>query len=172
MPLNRLKGYIVDDVCVFGAEVFVLKTQLVVECLSLVQNSATITRDWKIYGFSKLVDLWVSEEFVVANHKWRVQVYPKGNDSGAKGRFVSVYLECVSAKSFAQHQKIKAEVEIRIGETDDGHFSYYSKFDHWFRSSMDHWGHDEFIPICDMRNFRNEDCVSLRVEVHVEAIVS
>lgn len=54
----------------------------------------------------------------------RVQVYPEGNDSDAKGRFVSVYLECVSAKSFAQHQKVKAEVEIRIREYEDSGYSY------------------------------------------------
>lgn len=44
----------------------------------------------------------------------KVAVHPKGNSSTAKGRFVSIFVECVAAKSFAPYQKVKAEVFIRI----------------------------------------------------------
>ena len=52
-------------------------------------------------------------------------MYPRGKEG--KDRFVSLYLECVSAQSFAQHQKIKAEVEISISEHGDDHFSHRIK---------------------------------------------
>ncbi|KAL1561388.1 hypothetical protein AAHA92_04099 [Salvia divinorum] len=155
MSINSLmEGHVVDGVCVFGAEVFVLKPPHLVECLSFVRRVDFVSREFMISGFSKLVDMWVSEEFVVEDHIWRVQVYPRRNSSRPKGRFVSMYLECVSAKSFAQHQKINAEVK------------------HWFRSSMDHWGHNEFISIGDVRSCPDEDCFSLELELRVLAIVS
>ncbi|KAL1561395.1 MATH domain and coiled-coil domain-containing protein-like protein [Salvia divinorum] len=151
------------------------------------QGASTLAkdaRDFKIYGFSKLVDMWVSEEFEVEDHIWRLQVYPEGNASQAKGRFVSVYLECVSAKSFDQHQKIKAEVWICIEpkiktnrnpfipckSISEGRGKW--RVNRWFRSSVDRCGCNEFMPISEMGNYLNEDCCSLQVEICVQALVS
>ena len=63
-------GYVVNDNCVFGAEVLVIKSEHVNECLRLVKNGASVKREWKISDFSKQGEVWVSEEFDVGNYQW------------------------------------------------------------------------------------------------------
>ncbi|EYU25540.1 hypothetical protein MIMGU_mgv1a023300mg [Erythranthe guttata] len=47
-------GYLVNDTCVFGAEVFVIERQAAVECLSLDNVDTCYKHDLKISDFSKL----------------------------------------------------------------------------------------------------------------------
>ncbi|XP_047978778.1 uncharacterized protein LOC125220668 [Salvia hispanica] len=68
--MNPTNGYVVDDNCVFGAEVLVIKSERVNECLRLVKDAAPTKHEWKIPNFSKLGDVWESEDFDVGNYKW------------------------------------------------------------------------------------------------------
>ncbi|KAH0650889.1 hypothetical protein KY284_030801 [Solanum tuberosum] len=63
-------GYLVDDKCVFGAEIFVVQRQAISECLSIVKPNGSFKREWKICKFSNLDKLWLSEEFIVGGYKW------------------------------------------------------------------------------------------------------
>ncbi|KAJ0105366.1 hypothetical protein Patl1_19239 [Pistacia atlantica] len=38
---NPLKGYFIDDTCIFGAEVFVVKSTSRRECLAMAKEPAT-----------------------------------------------------------------------------------------------------------------------------------
>lgn len=67
-PLN---GYLVDGKCAFGAEVFVIRSQALVECLTLKNADTPYTRDFIIPNFSKRKDKWYSEVFVAGIHKWQ-----------------------------------------------------------------------------------------------------
>ena len=69
--MDPSKGYVVGDSCVFGADVFVIKKeQLISECLRLVEHTTPTKRKWTIPNFSKLGDVWGSEEFSVEKYKW------------------------------------------------------------------------------------------------------
>ncbi|EYU21853.1 hypothetical protein MIMGU_mgv1a020363mg, partial [Erythranthe guttata] len=68
--LDPSNGYLMNDNCVFGAEVFVLKREAITENLSLESCIAPYKRDWKIANFSKLGHEWKSKEFSVGGHKW------------------------------------------------------------------------------------------------------
>lgn len=50
-PLN---GYLIDDCCIFGAEVFVLKCQRKGESLTMKNEPANATFTWKIDKFSEM----------------------------------------------------------------------------------------------------------------------
>lgn len=63
-------GYLVDDKCVFGAEIFVIKRQGIGECLSMVKSNDAFNRVWKIHNFFNVEVDWFSEEFTVGDHKW------------------------------------------------------------------------------------------------------
>lgn len=65
--MDPSNGYLVDDNCVFGAEVFVIKRQRVVECLSLLNATDPFKRDWKV---PRLGDVWNSEVLVAGGFKW------------------------------------------------------------------------------------------------------
>lgn len=68
--MDPSKGYLVEDSCLFGAEVFVVKSERVSECLSLMKAASSSRRDWKISDFSKLESVWSSEEFELGDQKW------------------------------------------------------------------------------------------------------
>lgn len=67
-------GYLVDDCCVFGAEIFVIERTGKGECVSMVKelaNSTTYT--WKIQKFSDLnQECYTSQVFVIGGYKWYV----------------------------------------------------------------------------------------------------
>ncbi|KAK6121989.1 hypothetical protein DH2020_044263 [Rehmannia glutinosa] len=171
---DESNGFLVDDNCVFGAEVFVIKSQQrVVECVSLLKVPSPYKRDWKITEFSKLKVFWTSEEFTAGDHKWKIFLYPDG-DTEEMGRSVSIYLECVDSKSFAPNEKVRADYCIHLKKhiqcTDNS-----AKHSHWFTSSSTDWGWPAFIPIAEMRDpckgFIVDDCCLLEIEISVRAVV-
>ncbi|EYU41028.1 hypothetical protein MIMGU_mgv1a023824mg [Erythranthe guttata] len=65
------KGYLVNDNCVFGAEVCVLNTtHAAIECLSLKNVDIPYKHEWVIYNnvFS-VIYMWSSEEFEAGGYK-------------------------------------------------------------------------------------------------------
>ncbi|KAI3459811.1 hypothetical protein Pfo_016474 [Paulownia fortunei] len=170
---DESNGYLVDDNCVFGAEVFVIKSQQVIERLSLMKVTCPYKRDWKISEFSKLKDVWTSEVFSSGDHQWKIELYPNGNGS-EKGRSVSIYLECVDSQSFAAHEKVKADFYLRIKNQYYG--SHHSvNLSQWFTSSEPICGLPAFMPIADMRDsskgFIVYNCCCLEIEIFVQAVV-
>ena len=77
IPLKPFKdasnGYLVDDMCVFGAEVFVSKQRSMDkgECLELIKESITNKFVFRIENYSKLTaDFYDSNSFNVGLYKW------------------------------------------------------------------------------------------------------
>ncbi|XP_052171219.1 uncharacterized protein LOC127787288 [Diospyros lotus] len=85
-------GYLIDDACVFGAEVFVLKQTRKAECLSTLEKPNTGSYTWMINPFSFLtLDRYESQWFVAGGHRWRILIHPCGIGAG-KGNSVSAFL--------------------------------------------------------------------------------
>ncbi|KAL7106180.1 hypothetical protein ACP275_07G095700 [Erythranthe tilingii] len=91
-------GYLVDDTCVFGAEVFIVKKELAsIECMSLRTFDIPYKRDWKIHNFSELGNFWTSGEFAAGGEKWYIRLYPKGYGKGV-GSHISMFLYYVGSE--------------------------------------------------------------------------
>ncbi|KAH9650854.1 TRAF-like family protein [Citrus sinensis] len=87
-PLN---GYLVNDACVFGAEVFVVKNTFKGECLSMMHDPPTYYHTLKVSNFSSLLDeFYESESF--GCYKWKILLYPNGNGE-ANGNCISLFLD-------------------------------------------------------------------------------
>ncbi|KAF3965535.1 hypothetical protein CMV_010280 [Castanea mollissima] len=89
IPLKTFKdasdGYLVDDTCVFGAEVFVSKQRSMDkgECLELIKESITNKFVFRIENYSKLTaDDYDSNSFNVGNYKWKIWLSPNGKGIG------------------------------------------------------------------------------------------
>ncbi|EYU25585.1 hypothetical protein MIMGU_mgv1a017793mg [Erythranthe guttata] len=80
-------GYIIDDRCVFGAEVFVVKREAAIERVLLTNVNTYYNHALEILGFSQLPQRWVSEEFDAGGQKWKILLYPKGNAEGTGSHF-------------------------------------------------------------------------------------
>ena len=62
-----------DDSCIFGAEVFVIKYSGKGECLSMIKDPVDGTFTWVIENFSTLKEeVLHSEIFNVKEYKWHV----------------------------------------------------------------------------------------------------
>ncbi|EYU40987.1 hypothetical protein MIMGU_mgv1a023083mg [Erythranthe guttata] len=84
-------GYLVNDNCVFGAEVFVVKKDAIIECVSLNNINIHYKHDLKISDFSKLNERLFSEQFIAGGQKWKIILDPKGSGMGT-GSHVSIFL--------------------------------------------------------------------------------
>ncbi|XP_047268052.1 ubiquitin C-terminal hydrolase 12-like [Capsicum annuum] len=111
-------GYLVNDECIFGVDVYVIKNQRIGECFSL-NDADPYKHEWKIAEFTKLTNKVYSEEFTV---KGKLLLYPAG-DSWQNGQNISIFLESVDAAGFNR---------------DSGA--------NWFSAAAPSWGWQSFMP--------------------------
>ncbi|KAH0656092.1 hypothetical protein KY285_030974 [Solanum tuberosum] len=142
-------GYLVDDKCVLGAEIFVVQRQTIGECLSMVKSTDSFKCEWKICNFSNLGEEWFIEEFNVDDYKWKLWLFPKGNGN-SKGCDISIFLKSVDAKDFDHHQKVKA--------------NYCS----WFSTTTPSLGFPGFMPLTQLHDQNKGYIVNDRLVVKVE----
>ncbi|XP_056162966.1 uncharacterized protein LOC115689543 [Syzygium oleosum] len=89
--INPSNGCLVDDTCVFGVEVLVVKSLGLSECLTLTASPMSVSHEWKISNFSTLVNDCYSEVFTAGNHNWFALVQ-------SSDHFVGLALLCVPEK--------------------------------------------------------------------------
>ncbi|KAL8048871.1 hypothetical protein ABFX02_07G095200 [Erythranthe guttata] len=165
------KGFLVNGNCVFGAEVFVLKSKAVTECLSLKNVVTPYKGNWNISKFSKRGGVWRARTISVGGYKWEIWVYPKGDWIGS-GRDVSVYLYNVTP---FLSERIKARFTIWF----ENHFSKEcikrtgdSNF--WFTNSTRAWGWSSFAEIATIndpsKGFVLNDSCLINIELSIQAI--
>ncbi|XP_010035415.2 ubiquitin carboxyl-terminal hydrolase 12-like isoform X1 [Eucalyptus grandis] len=148
MPLetftDKSKGYLVDDACVFGVEVFIIKNSGVAECLTL-KESTPCTHEWSICRLSSLGDTCLySDAFTSGDYKWKVLLYPRG-DSACRGENLSVFLSLVDSDKLASGQKVNVEYGIRLKRQCKEVQSKDATS--WFSSSASEWGWPSFMPL-------------------------
>ncbi|CAK9159110.1 unnamed protein product [Ilex paraguariensis] len=114
-------GYLIDDSCMFGAEVYVIKSTGRGECLSFEETSVDCY-NWEIQKFSEIEDEQLfSETFTIGKQKWKMVVYPKGNGC-EEGKSLSVFLRIADCGSFPTKQKLYTEFSLRVkDQVNDNH---------------------------------------------------
>lgn len=70
------KGYLIDDTCVFGAEVFVVKNTHKGDCLSMLHGPVTVSHSWK-FKFSQSIEKHESESFFGGDYKWYICIHKR-----------------------------------------------------------------------------------------------
>ncbi|KAE9447079.1 hypothetical protein C3L33_21022, partial [Rhododendron williamsianum] len=160
-------GYLIDDCCVFGAEVFVIKYTGKGESASMVKNPARNIYTWRIDNFSA-VDQYIrkSEEFVIGGHKWKLEIYPKG-DSSSKGESVSLYLRLADCKNLPFHRKMYAEFKLRMRDEVHGNHKEMT-VGKWFSDLYASWGYADFMALSELNVASNGFMVSGVVIVEAE----
>ncbi|KAJ4723241.1 Ubiquitin carboxyl-terminal hydrolase 12 [Melia azedarach] len=101
-------GYLVEDTCVFGVEVFVKERNIVKgECLSVIKNITSFKHVWKIADFSWWGSYKESKLFTGGNHEWKIGLYPRGDSTTSS--YLSLFLFLTD-----QNVKIYAAYTLRI----------------------------------------------------------
>ncbi|XP_056174389.1 ubiquitin C-terminal hydrolase 13-like [Syzygium oleosum] len=159
-------GYLVGDSCIFGAEVFVIKSTGKWESLTMIENPPIMTFTWKMQSFSKLdQSIYYSDAFTVGESRWKLQVYPKGYGS-LKGKSFSVFLLLLGNKDFPPKRKVYRECNLRVlDQLNDNHMERKN-------SSR---GYTAFVPLEDLqkpaKGFIYEDVLIVQVQILIVSSV-
>ncbi|XP_052185490.1 uncharacterized protein LOC127797044 [Diospyros lotus] len=140
-------GYLINDACVFGAEVFILKQTRKAECLLTFGKPNVGSYTWTVNRFSTFtLDCYESPRFVAGGHRWRILMYPHGRDDG-KGNSVSMFL-LVDESSLPTDTRLVVRCIIRmldqnVSKADPFEFTG----DNHFGASNLVWGAPKFMPL-------------------------
>ncbi|XP_052173543.1 BTB/POZ and MATH domain-containing protein 1-like isoform X2 [Diospyros lotus] len=168
---NTQSGYLLDNSCEFGAEVFVIKYDGKGECLSIVKEPSDNTFTWKINKFSTITDTNLhSEEFKVGDHKWKLSLYPRGQQNSS-GDNISLFLVAVDHTKLHPHRKLYAKYKLRV-RNQVGHAHLEKEACCGFSASVGDWGFWDFKKLSHL-NDPSEGYVvkdTLVVEVEIMAM--
>ncbi|KAK7829853.1 ubiquitin carboxyl-terminal hydrolase 13, partial [Quercus suber] len=140
------QGYLVNDCCVFGAELFVHERNAKREFLTMIKEPLNRTMPWKIEKFSSLDKVtYYSKIFQVGD----LLVHPKGIYNG-ESKVISLFLFCCDC--VLPEHKCFAEFKIRIKDqiNNENHVEKTEK--HWFTTSSNEWGFSHFLPLKDLQD--------------------
>ncbi|CAK9152279.1 unnamed protein product [Ilex paraguariensis] len=162
-------GYLIDDSCVFGAEVYVIKSTGRGECLSLKEETYFNSYAWEIKKISERKEKRLfSEPFTIGKHKWKILVYPEGHGSG-KGKSLSVFLCLDNCGSLPTKVKLYVEFSVLVKDQVNGNHCEM-KGGYWFCDLSKSWGFD-LISLPDLhdesKGFVVLDSLVVEVYIHV-----
>ncbi|XP_050133796.1 MATH domain and coiled-coil domain-containing protein At3g58270-like [Malus sylvestris] len=115
---------------------------------------------WTIENVSKLkTQKLYSEVFLVGDWKWRILVFPKGNNV----KQLSLYLEVVDASDLPFLWTRYAQFSFTVVNQRSSNMSITKETEHEFNASESDWGFTSFMPLnefVDGKKFvRNDKCI-------------
>ncbi|XP_021757952.1 uncharacterized protein LOC110722988 [Chenopodium quinoa] len=142
-------GFLVDDCCVFGAEVLVINSHFKISTMSIVQENCDRSYSWRIENFSTLNDVvcspipyialmdghdhiaienpvFIVSDLVNPNVLEKLVLYARGSNK-EKGKSLSLYLQLDDTSRLTQGNS-------------------------WFTASALNWGFDDIISLNDIHD--------------------
>ncbi|XP_059654604.1 uncharacterized protein LOC132301363 [Cornus florida] len=158
---NPSNGYLINDTCVFGAEVFVMKYSGKGECLSTTKLLSNKIYTWKVDKFSDSEEYLCSDEFKIGGRNWKLSLYPKGNWK-SKGKSLALYLNLVDS------EKLYAKFKVRVRDEVNGkHFEREASV--CFCARISTCGFPIFMHRSDLfdesKGFKVKDTIIIEVEI-------
>ncbi|KDP47131.1 hypothetical protein JCGZ_22127 [Jatropha curcas] len=155
-------GYLIDDCCVFGAEVYIMeKCTCKGECMSIVKELANNTFTWIVQSWQSK-ESHRSEVFDIGGYKWKLVLYPNGTATEI-GKSLSMLLYLEDSVT-----KINAEFILRVRNQGFGKHKE-KKVTGQFCTKTNAWGHHDLIPLRDLKNasqrFIYNDTVVVEVQM-------
>ncbi|XP_038695147.1 MATH domain and coiled-coil domain-containing protein At3g58410-like isoform X1 [Tripterygium wilfordii] len=163
-------GYLVGDTCIIGAEVLVVGSNRKQDALLMIKSPPNNIMTWTLTKFSTLHDdNYLSEVFTIEESKWKLSVYPNGHGLG-KGKYLSIFLDCVETVGQYQNMKVYVEFKLRIKKLARSSSPLEFNAKHWFSSNKD-WGFTRFASLVDLRDpnkgLMENDCLTIEAEIMV-----
>ncbi|KAK2995999.1 hypothetical protein RJ640_019466, partial [Escallonia rubra] len=177
LPLDTFSdasnGFLVEDSCVIGVELFLVRDMAKGESMSLVKDLKQNTHTWRIDGLSekKGSTILSSQKFVVGgpggDYEWDISLCPRGALDG-EGKFMSVYLYLSKEAQVPQGGKVYAEFKLRI-KHHFGKEDYVKEDRYWFTPGKLNAGSGKFDAFIDFPSLKNgllfNDCLVVEAEI-------
>ncbi|MBA0705022.1 hypothetical protein Golax_017241, partial [Gossypium laxum] len=110
-------GYLVDDCCTFGVEVFVIKQTGKLERLSMMKQPPNTTITFRLQKYSmSFYEHYTSDVQTIGDSKWELIVYPRGVGT-VKNNALSVFLGLVEAQKLPPKGKVYAKYKFRVRDS-------------------------------------------------------
>ncbi|KAG2720064.1 hypothetical protein I3760_02G018500 [Carya illinoinensis] len=161
-------GYIVDDMCVFGVEVFVLKLTGMGECLSMVKEYPTSHHfNWKIDKFDPVKDYsYHSHVFLVEGRKWRLKLNLRGIKS-VEDAFLSLYLQFDASETLTLGRRLYANYRLQLRDEVKGNHLEETG-ERWFYDNVG-FGFPSFLSLRDLmdtsKGYLRGDALSVQCRI-------
>ncbi|KAK3220057.1 hypothetical protein Dsin_014027 [Dipteronia sinensis] len=166
---NPKNGYLLDDTCALGVEVFVVTNTLKKQCLSMIHKRITYFHSWKVTNFSTLLkESYMSETF--GCYKWNIVLYPVGC-GGGKGNSISIFLD---QSIIPSDTKLVVTFILRVKDQKNGNQVQFED-NHLFAPNDNIWGRDRFLSFADLEDpkqgFLVDDTLIIEAEVTLLGLV-
>ncbi|KAI4308350.1 hypothetical protein L6164_031433 [Bauhinia variegata] len=127
---------------------------------------------WRIDNFSRLnTKKLYSEIFVVGGYKWRVLIFPKGNNVD----YLSMYLDVADSASLPYGWSRYAQFSLAVINQIHNKYSVRKDTQHQFNARESDWGFTSFMPLGELydpsRGYLVNDTLVIEAEVLVRRIV-
>ncbi|KAF2596964.1 hypothetical protein F2Q68_00012225 [Brassica cretica] len=142
---NTNEGYIVQDTCSFGVEIFIVKPAKVQEKVTFVSNPPRNVFTWMIPHFSDMEDkFYYSDDFLVGDRYWKLGLNPKG------GSALPIYLYAQGFRPDAVATNTWGAVNLRLkNQRSTNHREVYSAA--WYPIRSDYGvGVNSIISLADL----------------------
>ncbi|XP_062207011.1 ubiquitin C-terminal hydrolase 13-like isoform X3 [Phragmites australis] len=138
----------------------------------LMPDTSTSRFTWSIEFFSKRnVRKHYSDDFLVGGYKWRVLVFPRGNNVD----HLSMYLDVADANVLPPGWSRYAQFSLAVVNQLDSKLSSRKEATHQFNARESDWGFTSFMPLVDLYDSSkgyvvNDKCI-IEAEVAVRRTV-
>lgn len=127
---------------------------------------------WKIENFSKLnMKKQYSDVFLVGGYKWRVLIFPKGNNVD----HLSMYLDVADSSTLPYGWSRYAQFSLSIINQIHSKFTIRKDTQHQFNSRESDWGFTSFMPLSELydpgRGYLLNDTCIVEADVAVRRVV-
>ncbi|XP_069147745.1 ubiquitin C-terminal hydrolase 13-like isoform X11 [Solanum lycopersicum] len=127
---------------------------------------------WKIDNFSRLnVKKLYSDPFVVGGYKWRILIFPKGNNVD----YLSMYLDVADSANLPYGWSRYAQFNLSIVNQIHNKYSIRKETQHQFNARESDWGFTSFMPLGELydpnKGYLVDDTCVVDAEVAVRKIV-
>ncbi|KAL5556065.1 hypothetical protein UlMin_038301 [Ulmus minor] len=115
---NPSNGYLVNDSCTFGVEVFIVKNTFKAESISMIRSPVSCKFSWKFDGVSTRANqelFYESKEFFGADYKWSILYWPNGikKDAQSWNNYIAVGLK-LDTSNFPSGKKLFTHFTLRM----------------------------------------------------------
>ncbi|CAM6041601.1 unnamed protein product [Sphagnum compactum] len=127
---------------------------------------------WTLDHFSKInLRKHYSESFLVGGYKWRVLLFPKGNNVD----HLSIYLDVADSAALPYGWSRFAHFSLAVVNQYDPKITVKKDTQHQFNARESDWGFTSFMPLQElydpMRGFLVNDTLVLEADVNVRKVV-
>uniref|UniRef100_A0A1J3EEY8 ubiquitinyl hydrolase 1 n=2 Tax=Noccaea caerulescens TaxID=107243 RepID=A0A1J3EEY8_NOCCA len=136
------------------------------------EDPPTLKFTWTVPCFTRLsTRKHYSDVFVVGGYKWRILIFPKGNNVD----HLSMYLDVSDAASLPYGWSRYAQFSLAVVNQMQGRYTIRKETQHQFNARESDWGFTSFMPLSELydpgRGYLMNDTVLVEAEVAVRKVL-